>query len=278
MKKFTAVFAAFVLSASAVFALDIPIIAGVGLDIDLNITTYEAKHRFLTGLDGTVSYTILNGGGFFFFDVHYLSADIGFSGLYNFVLGNDELSKYSGGIDRYDATLSGGTVNFSLLGKYPFEFDGYYIYPILGIEGRLCISMRYTEDSIYDQKKKGDSYQGDATDWSAFWFRVGAGADFYLSDSLFIRTQLTFGIKLNTARENTILKRLVSTGVDLNGSDFKEASAFGAGGKLTVAIGYNFGTANIGTFGGGGGGSRSRGGGGGGRGKGGPDVYLPFQN
>ena len=268
MKRISLFFALFLLSASAVFSLEIPLIVGLGTLFDYNVTTYQAERRYETGLQGEVNYSILGTGAFAFLDFRYVEFSFGFNGLLNFIKGNGTLKDVTNA-DWYDASLSGATINLSLIGKYPFTFTGYEVYPLFGIEGRICISMRYREDSIWDEKRAGDSYQGNASDWSSFWFKIGGGADFYLGTSFFIRTQLVFGIKLNTARENAI--------VDLirNSEDYLQSYVFGAGGKLVLAVGYNFGSTNLSLPSGGGGGGKSRS-----RGRTPPasdgDIYRPY--
>lgn len=263
VKKVCAFFITLLVS-SGVFALDIPLIFGFGGHFDFSNTLIKADNRYETGWEGRVNYSILSGGAHIFADVLYAELSLGFSGIVNFIDGNSTLAMFNGGLDHDEVMLKGATIHLSLLGKYPFDFDGFQFYPLLGIEGRFYVSMRYTEDSIYDQKKKGDSYQGDASDWTTFWVRAGVGADFYLGEAFFIRSQLTFGIKLNTARENTIQKRLVSI------PDIAAATVLGAGGKLVISVGYNFGTAQVGTFSFGGN-DRNYGGG-----SGGSDIYMPI--
>jgi hypothetical protein len=272
------------LSSSVVFALEIPIITGMGFTMDYNMTSYKGRVAYNTSLESQVNYSIFSGGALAFFDFHYAEFSLGFSGLANKVTGSERLRENNGGQDPTDASLSGATVSISLYGKYPFDFGNYAVYPILGFEGRFCISMRYTEDSVWDDKKEGDSYQGNASDWSAFWLRLGAGLDFFLGDALFVRGELTFGIKFNTPRERAIVNRLVQSGT------WAEVVSFGAGGKLALTIGYKFGTFNLGGGGGGGGGRAPRGGGSsggtfggsGGGGSGGGDssrndIYRPIQ-
>lgn len=270
VKRIVAITAAFVISTSSISALEIPIIAGLGAITDFSSTTIQANHAYQLGYEGSFTYSILSAGFFAFFDVDYVEFSLGFTGLFNYITGNEMLSLTTG-TDREDADLSGATVNISLMGKYPFEFNRFTIFPLLGIEGRICISMRLRDNTGYDQQNAGDSYQGNATDWSTFWFRIGAGADFFLNEAFFIRTELTFGIKVNTARENAVIDRIATN------PEYKDSTVFGAGGKLTVAIGYYFGSTNLalpswlrGRGGRGGGGSSS--------GASDPNIYRPVRN
>lgn len=257
MKKLPALITAFFISVSAVSALEIPLVFGIGTLGDFNITSVKGHRKYETGLEGEFVYSIFSGGFFAFWDFFYGEAAFGFAGLLNSAKGNPTLAAVTG-TDNHEDTilLSGSYLTLSLIGKYPFEFSGYNIYPVLGIEGRLFLGMNYTEDADWDGSYKGSSYNHeDASNWNSFFFRIGAGADFFITDTFFIRTTLTFGIKLNNPREREISNRII------NADDYGDSTIFGAGGKLTVAVGYNFGSTSIGRGGGGGGGRGGRGGG-----------------
>ncbi|MDR2481037.1 MAG: hypothetical protein LBD07_01925 [Spirochaetaceae bacterium] len=269
-KKLLSLLAAFVVLSSSVSALEIPVIAGIGTFVDYNITTYGAKSVSQEDFHGETNYSIFSFGWFTFFDIRYVDFSFGFAGLFNKIKSNLTLSGTTGA-DWANLSCSGATLHFSLSGKYPFDLGFFDIYPLLGIEYRRCISMRLTEDTEFDHQKRGDSLMGNASDWSAFWFRIGAGMDLHMGEAWFIRSELTFGIKLNTAREAELIRRLQA-----NNYDFKDASGFGGGGKLVIAIGYHFtdyslpsSSFNLSNIWGRG--NKQKGGGGGGSG----DIYRP---
>lgn len=258
MKKLMALLAAFIVTASSVYALEIPVICGFGATADFSGTDIKGNLRdYLQGTEANIYYNILSGGFFVFYDFYFAEASLGFSGLFNFVAGNKYATQASQGTDASDVTLGGTSVNLALLGKFPFEFDGFSVYPLLGIEGRFCVAMNYLSKGEYEGEYIGGDYQGNPADWNTFWFRGGAGADFFITSEFFIRTTFTAGIKLNTARENTIQDRIKTDKTYF----FDNCAVFGAGAKLTIALGYNFGSTSFSlpSFGGGGGHRRSSG-------------------
>jgi hypothetical protein len=245
----------------------VPLSAGVGLDLDFDNTDIKAEYNNGLNLKAELSYTGLNYGISGFFDAKYLVVGFGFAGVSKWVKTTAGMSMVTG-TDPEDISLYGNALSLSLYGKLPFEFSDFTIYPILGVELKIMLSLLYAEDSPegWDRKKQGDSYQGNAKDWTAFWGRVGVGADFNVGDSFFIRGTLTFGLKVNTAREAFIMEKIQKE----PDHEFSVATSFGYGIKASIAIGFS-----VGEFSGFGGGGGGRGGGGGGRGGGGSDIYYP---
>jgi hypothetical protein len=244
----------------------LPLSAGFGLDFGFDHTKITAEKTGGLGYKGQLSYTPLNYGFFGFFDATYIDVKFGITGVTTWVKTTAAVSNSNGGVDPENIRLYGNALTLSFYGKYPFELNSFTIYPILGIEFKIMLSLLYDQDSPeeYDHRKKGDSYQGKAKDWTAFYGRLGVGFDFNVSDSFFIRSEVTFGIKPSTARENFIIDNLV------NSQEFSEVNHYGLGLKVTVALGFS-----VGELSGGRGGYRGGGGSyGGGRG-GGNDIYYP---
>jgi hypothetical protein len=259
LKKAISIIIFFIVSVTCVCALELPLSAGLGGLLDYGYANIGADHKS-AGLTGKMTYSALNYGIFTYLDARYVSIGLGFSGISTTIKTDEALHKSNGGIDPENITVVGNALILSLYGKFPFAFERYTIYPLLGIEGQIVLSMLYGEDSPegWDNKKQWDSYQGTPHDWDAFWFRVGAGCDFFLGEAFFIRGELTFGIKANTAREKLIVDNLAANG------NYDNISAWGIGGKLTVSVGFTFSSldfAGLGDFGGGGGGGSSGGGG-----------------
>lgn len=256
MKKIFSIITFFIVFTTGIFALELPLSIGFGGLLDYNFTNISADHVDYA-LSGKLGYSTFNYGLFTFFDAYYVEAGLGFAGIATSIKTDAALPKANGGIDPEDINLTGNMLILSLYGKFPFNFDGFSIYPLVGIEGQIVLAMLYAEDSPkgWNNKKKWDSYQGSVTDWSAFWFRVGAGADFFLSDSFFIRSELTYGLKANTSREKLIIENLANDG------NYNNIEAWCMGGKLTISIGYTFSTTNLSNSGAwSGGGSSSSGG------------------
>lgn len=238
MKKTLSILAFFILFSPAIFAVDIPLSIGLGGNLGFDGSVISAGTTY--GLVGKQSYSSFSYGLFAFFDARFVEVGLGFSGLANGVAHNETLRMITG-IDAEDMPLSGNTLFLSFYGKFPFQInDSLSLYPLIGFEGEIVMSMLYGMDSLYGDRKKGDSYQGNANDWSAFWFRFGIGSDFQFSEGFFLRGELTFGLKANTSRENAIVGAISSN------SDFSDISSYGLGGKLTIAVGFTFKTLGLG--------------------------------
>jgi hypothetical protein len=275
VKKLSALIAACFISTSAAYCLELPLIFGFGALGEFNITSVKGNRAYQTGLEGEFDYSIFSGGFYAFYDFFYGELAFGFAGLLNSVKGNPTLAE-AAQVDNHDGTilLDGNYIVISLIGKYPFEFNNFLLYPLLGFEARLCLAMKYTEDAEWAGANKGASYNHEnPSNWNTILVKIGLGGDFLLSESLFIRSTLSFNIKFNTPRETEISRRIAEN------SEYKDSTIFGAGGQLTISIGYNFGSTNVFESGGGGGGSKRKSGGSGGARKTTPskpsDIYMP---
>jgi len=95
---------------------------------------------------------------------------------------------YGGGTMEMATTKIGWSftaLNLSLLGKYPIELtDNISLFPAAGIDYQQVLSMKVGEADITDS---GDN--------DALWFKFGAGMDIALSDAIFIRPMLLYGIR-----------------------------------------------------------------------------------
>jgi len=90
------------------------------------------------------------------------------------------------------------TLNFDVYSKYPNIALGKNInlYPILSLNYELAISgkLEYKDGRKYmfDERNE-DGYAADAL--SALWVKVGGGADYYLTQSVYIRAELLYGMR-----------------------------------------------------------------------------------
>ena len=115
-------------------------------------------------------------GGFVFFNATYLEASIGVSG------GTLEYFRNLGG-NTTGIELSGSfaALNFSLLGKYPFVFGKFSIFPMAGIDYQLFLSAEI----------EGHEYN-EPSELNVLWFKVGVGGDFALTEKLYLRGAALF--------------------------------------------------------------------------------------
>jgi hypothetical protein len=79
----------------------------------------------------------------------------------------------------------------------------------------------------------------DASLFSALWFRLGAGMDFSFSDNVFLRTGLTYGIRLSNDAEDQ-MSEMFNALAQMFGSDARASNRLGHGLDFTLAIGYRF--------------------------------------
>jgi hypothetical protein len=140
-----------------------------------------------TDNDGTKDTTTTAGGGFgLFFDATY--AEIG--------LGLDFGKNTDNGVDSEMTFMT-----ISLLGKYPIVLnDTVTLFPLLGFDWKIFLAGKRgpLEIERADVKDMG----GEETDADAFSIDVGVGADFTLTEKLYIRADALLGFKLPSKSES----------------------------------------------------------------------------
>jgi len=96
-------------------------------------------------------------------------------------------------------------LNLSLLLRYPFELhERWTLFPMLGIDGQIALGDfdRRLRNNFQQVANRGYEVPTHGEFWNALWIRFGAGADFALLDNLFLRGELLYGFKLNSAHES----------------------------------------------------------------------------
>jgi hypothetical protein len=223
MKKGISVFLCAVLLCTAAFGADIS--WGVGLwagplfDVTDNVAVYMDTGRAETA--GKNLSTDVFFGFDFFFDAKYVEADIGV---------------YFG---------SAISLNFGLLGKYPFTINKRFtLFPLLGAGYTLALAMadypgfRGRGDTDFEYKDPLNPLDPeDPVPFGArhdeIWFKAGIGLDITLKDRIFLRNELLWGLRLDTPWEKDRL-----TYVNKNGLD---ATWFHHGIIYKVAVGFKLG-------------------------------------
>jgi hypothetical protein len=148
-------------------------------------------------------------GVYGFFDATYaeVSAGLGF--------GSTHQDFY--GLTSVNISLT--SLNFGLLGKYPINInDKMTLFPAAGIEYSMVLSA-----------KAGGASYSNAGDFSALWIKFGGGLDYSLTDKLFLRGTLLYGIRMANKVEKAMADGY--DGVSTN---------LGHGPTLKVAVGYKF--------------------------------------
>ena len=173
---------------------------------------------FVSQFDGGVNtptvvhkFPYAGGGGFAFFDATFAELSFGF-----FAAGGDWKRI---GSDIGDRALSYTGLDISLLGKYPFALtEQFTLFPLLGIDYRHFVSV-----------KQNGTKLNNAGDWSALWFKLGAGADYAFTDHIFARLGVVYGIRLANKWEK-----------DWASQSLGKETKLGHGLDVKLAVGYRF--------------------------------------
>jgi len=129
-------------------------------------------------------------------------------------------------------------MDISLLGKYPVAVGKMTVFPLLGVGYNLTLSQK-DERGKKEEFKNNDGTkwtwankdERKAADWSTFRIQLGAGADFDVTDRIFVRTQ---GLAQYRFAAKAYSK------ADIAETDNNTKSKGGFGGSFTIAVGYKF--------------------------------------
>jgi opacity protein-like surface antigen len=124
-------------------------------------------------------------GGYAFFDVTYAELSVGY-----FSSKGTMSMKTNLPLPFSDTNYTLSCLNLCLLGKYPIAInDKFSFFPLLGIEVQFGLSAKIDgRDYINPDGKK------DPGDWSTMWFKAGVGGDYSLTDQIYIRLNILYGI------------------------------------------------------------------------------------
>ncbi|MDR3324720.1 MAG: hypothetical protein LBS82_01840 [Spirochaetaceae bacterium] len=151
------------------------------------------------------------GGGFLFLDATYAELSFGFFG------GGGTTTSERTGRDATTTDFSVTGLDIGLLGKYPIALGSLTVFPIFGINYRVIVGAK---TAGYEVDKPGD--------FSAFWFKFGGGLDYAITNNVYLRGDLLYGIRLANKVENDA--------IDGRGDDAK--TRLGHGIDVKVAVGY----------------------------------------
>ena len=182
-------------------------------------------------------------GGFVFFDATYGELAIGLMHtLLGYEVVHDTQQNNSGSYEKADTSTLyylGSTalaMDISLLGKYPVAVGKMTVFPLLGVGYNMTLSQKDARGKKEEFKNPDGTKQtwanGDevkAADWSTFRIQLGAGADFDITDRIYLRTQ---GLAQYRLASKAYSKANIKDGND----DTKSKGGFG--GSFTIAVGY----------------------------------------
>jgi len=166
----------------------------------------------------------------YFLDLVYVELGISL----NLCYGTDQY-EYDGRKEKdKDTEHSFVIMGFSALFKYPIGRGGSVsVYPAAGIEYALVVSGKTTAPNEYgwgEDEWEWDGKDGNdkASDFSALWFKFGAGLDIALAERVFWRTEALYGVRLPSKYEKDDAK--------YSGDD----PVLGHGITIRAGVGFNF--------------------------------------
>ena len=265
-KAFASVVVGLVLgAASAVSASDVSIGGGGFFASDFGGgTEYKAKGSFpyqganvTIDNEATTKAPWVGGGAFLFLDANYVEAFVGFTaggGKWKQESKQNQTISYGGqsqsnnDSDSEEADVSFSALNFGYLLKLPIALsDKITFFPAAGIDYQLSVGgkLTYTEElgpNLGDTTItiKWDGEDGpDADYFSALMFKFGVGFDFGLTETIYLRSELLYGIRLASLIEKSMqgggyIPDEVKDQVDVTGPRTR------LGHGLTVKVGLGF--------------------------------------
>jgi len=159
-----------------------------------------------------------NCGAFLFFDAAWVEFSAGVQrGINSY---EETMIAASPSIDDITTTSRGEgsevMLSLALLGKCPFTLsENFIVFPLAGLEYQITL-MQFRQPEGRRQYDRTDPERGE-TDadgkiyalpvWNSLFIVVGGGMDYRLSSSLFLRTELLYGFRLQTFYETDSLEK-----------------------------------------------------------------------
>jgi len=232
--------------ATAVFALpELRFSAGAGGILGGHFTRYNLQAR---GPAANMSaYQTMNQfdyGLFAFFDATFVTLGLIIqTGRNNF----DE-SVYIDGTWNPDESRSGQGwetgLGISLLGRWPFRLnERVTVFPLIGIDYIISLVQRRSDeygliynrdDGLREADKDGNAFR--LSDWNAFIIRVGGGVEFDLTNRIFLRSDLLYGIRLMTVWERKNLDFMRN----FSGDSSPRLGGLSSGPSVRLSAGWRF--------------------------------------
>jgi opacity protein-like surface antigen len=204
-------------------AADFPLSVGGGAYIGGHFTRYTLRgDGEIQGSAVTVAATQdmdqLNYGGFLVFDAQWVELGVGLQGGVN-TFTETNISDFSDGTTRNAADTGNGTeamLAVSLLGKYPIALnERFTLFPLAGLEYQIALLERRAKNGrpAYDRADGRHEFDSDSNAltlplFNALLVDIGAGLDTQVAPSVYLRTELLYGFRLQTFYEQDALQKL----------------------------------------------------------------------
>jgi len=216
----------------------------------------------LASMEVKMDFPYSGGGGYAFFDATYAELSIGYSysKLKPKFKGSMKTMGTETSLDPEDyasiPTIKMQNLNIGLLGKYPIAISKQFsIFPLLGVEWSQALSVKgkfedldgdgVDDEGEYRRMNSDGTYGSKAPgDWSALWFKGGVGMDLSFSESLYLRLDVLYGLRLPSKAEKDfveLMKTMVAEALPDSVQMSVDASPLkGHGLTAKLAIGFRF--------------------------------------
>lgn len=176
----------------------------------------------ITWRDGeAVAMPYSGGGAYLFFEAGYAEIFAGYS------MGGGKWKSAAASDKGALPDVRRSYMNIGVLTKYPVAAGSVKLFPLLGIDYEAVVSGEF-------KYANGDGYGvGDrpaASNLSAFWVKLGGGVDFNISESVYLRAQLLYGLRMPN--------NLEKEGADFNNYNGKAIT--GQGFTVRTGVGVDF--------------------------------------
>jgi opacity protein-like surface antigen len=169
------------------------------------------------GADETYKTPYYAGGWNLFFDATYAELKFGI------LSGAGTMTESLVGMDDILSEFTGVGFDIGLQGKYPIPLGASAtVFPIAGITYRIMV----------DSKINGVGVPK-ASDLNTLWFQLGGGLDYAITDRVYLRGSLLYGIRLETQDEKIEIDAVKALDPDI---DVK--ARLGHGLTINIALGF----------------------------------------
>jgi opacity protein-like surface antigen len=168
------------------------------------------------------TFVNIGGGAYAFFDATFAELAVGFQG-------GSATDKYEDPGFSAEDKGSFMAIDISLLAKWPFIFGKLTVFPLLGIDYQIVLSRKWENGDQYTNPNGDEA----PMDFNALWFQLGAGVDYAITDALYVRGEILYGIRLKNQADKDW-----KDGYSYTGSDIK--NLLGHGPTFKIGVGYKF--------------------------------------
>ena len=241
-------FPVFFILCTNLWAVNFSMSAGAGGLIGGLFTRYNLKADGIKDgnpvkVDAGQDMNQLSFGGLLFFDATYGELSISMQ------RGNNNWKQILdiAGIESNKPSTGKGwetMLGFTVLGKYPFHIgERLTLFPLLGIEYQITLVQERTQpdgwvysrdNGVWERDKDGNAYK--LSDWNSLFVDIGGGADFFITESIFIRGEFLYSIRLKTSYEKKNIEYMKA----MSGDSDPKLTGLTSGPSLRLSAGYRF--------------------------------------